>query len=163
MSVQRAHWRVPVTHEQVLSSLDTLANKLQSRLDKHGPLSYIGSHECYGICAEEMDELLEAIRLNDRKRITEELLDVAVAAIFSVASLNALETTHGYLEVIDPDLGYVFELQDYLDAVKEGLLVDYDGFGHPARGGMMNNRWYIKPSKLEQIPEDATHIVWYNR
>lgn len=47
-----------------------------------------------------------------------------------------------------------------------GYLDDYDGFGHPAKDGLMDMRVFIKPSQRDEnghIPEDATHIIWFNR
>lgn len=43
------------------------------------------------------------------------------------------------------------------------MFIDYDGFGHPVKDRKCDPDIYIKPSKRHEIPEDATHIVWYNR
>lgn len=40
---------------------------------------------------------------------------------------------------------------------------DYDGFGYPVRDGMEDTSIRIYPSELKKIPNDATHISWYNK
>lgn len=89
MSSQKVVSRVEVPEADVLHTILELSKQLRTRLDKHGPLSYIGAHEVYGICAEEVAELLDAIRQNDKYLTINELYDIAVAAIFGIASLNA--------------------------------------------------------------------------
>ena len=56
--------------------------------DKHGYEPYSSSHEAYGIIAEEMHELMLAIHANDDEQIKKELLDVAQAAVFALASME---------------------------------------------------------------------------
>lgn len=63
--------------------------KLEQRLQQHGPGSYIGPHEGLGILTEEYDELIDAVRSNDRAQVEKELIDIAVGALFGVASLRA--------------------------------------------------------------------------
>lgn len=58
----------------------------------------------------------------------------------------------------------VFTVAEFKEACAVYCFVDDDGWGYP-----MNDQGYadpttlIKPSNLSAIPEDATHIVWYNR
>lgn len=49
-------------------------------------------------------------------------------------------------------------------AVKQGAFIDYDGFGYPSNGTMMDHRIHLLPSNYQtRIPEDATHVCWFNR
>ena len=57
----------------------------------------------------------------------------------------------------------VYTVEDFKDLVKCHAFIDYDGFGHPVLASMADPDIFIKPSRLKEIPEDATHIVWYNR
>lgn len=57
----------------------------------------------------------------------------------------------------------VYTVQDFRDAVKSGAFIDYDGYGYPVRNGLANDKMIIKPSQVTGIPEDATHVVWFNR
>ena len=76
---------------------DTLLNKikinLQKRLEKHGPRPYNSRHETLGIITEEYTELCNAI-CNDEshEEFSEELMDVAVACIFGIYSLEQKDT-----------------------------------------------------------------------
>lgn len=64
--------------------------------------------------------------------------------------------------------GDMFTIEDWLEDVKNGYLIDYDGFGCFSDGknvlkGFEN---MIYPSDVEKPnfnPEKFTHIVWYNR
>ncbi len=54
----------------------------------------------------------------------------------------------------------------FRDCVRSGLFIDYDGFGHPVKfidGRPMHSQAIVKPSTSQDIPSDATHVVWYNR
>jgi hypothetical protein len=58
----------------------------------------------------------------------------------------------------------IMSVQEFRDAVKQGAFVDYDGFGHPMKDDKTDGSVYIYPSDhLDTIPDDATHIVWYNK
>lgn len=57
----------------------------------------------------------------------------------------------------------VYTVEDFKDLVKCHAFIDYDGYGHPVLASMADSDIFIKPSRLEEIPKDATHIVWYNR
>ena len=57
----------------------------------------------------------------------------------------------------------IFSVTEFRQHVKDGLFVDYDGYGHPIKNRLMARRIYVQPSKLKEIPSDATHIAWYNR
>jgi hypothetical protein len=70
--------------------LGVIGLKLQDRVRKHGPGAYAGPHETLGILVEEMHELTESVRANRNDQTVDELVDVAVGAIFGVASLITL-------------------------------------------------------------------------
>lgn len=73
------------------------------------------------------------------------------------------------------DSMYDEEIPDYLDRdevipvakfcawCESGGLIDYDGSGHPVKNGKMAGSVAIRPSRLDLIPRDATHIAWFNR
>ncbi len=66
-----------------------------------------------------------------------------------------------YTEPI-PDYGDMITVREFIDCCKSNSFIDYDGFGHPAKGDKMMRK-YIWPSKLSEIPKDATHIIWFNK
>ena len=61
-----------------------------------------------------------------------------------------------------PIYGHLMTREEWLTAVKEGALVDYDGMGC-ASNGKKCSREYVVPSKADELPADATHVVWFNR
>lgn len=45
-----------------------------------------------------------------------------------------------------------------------GAFIDYDGYGYPMKKGLVDRSIKVWPSdRKTSVPEDATHIVWYNR
>ena len=59
------------------------------RMAKHGPGAYASPHECFGVLWEEaMKELGDALHANDAEQFVKELSDVAVTAIFGIASIR---------------------------------------------------------------------------
>lgn len=60
----------------------------------------------------------------------------------------------------------VYTITEWLNHVKEGSFIDYDGFGYLVKDKKADPRQIIKPSmvkKGEFNPHDATHIIWFNR
>lgn len=57
----------------------------------------------------------------------------------------------------------VYTVEEFRRYCEDHMFIDYDGFGHPVRDNLADENIVIKPSWLEAIPPDATHIVWYNR
>jgi len=61
------------------------------------------------------------------------------------------------------DFGDLFTVEEFIELCKSGGFIDYDGFGYPVKNKKMNSDFIIFPSEFENIPKDATHIIWYNR
>ncbi len=78
-----------ITEGQIQKSIEEVILTLNKRLKKKGYGAFAGTHECYGVVVEEVQELAEEMRANDDEKFKEELLDVIVAAIFGLASLKA--------------------------------------------------------------------------
>lgn len=57
----------------------------------------------------------------------------------------------------------VYTVEEFRECVMSGAFIDYDGFGYPVRDCLADKDITIKPSEIERIPTDATHIVWLNR
>lgn len=62
-----------------------------------------------------------------------------------------------------PEYGDLYLVKKFRQWCGDSQLIDYDGDGHPVKDGLMNSKILIKPSKYEEIPEDATHLMWFNR
>jgi len=61
-----------------------------------------------------------------------------------------------------PDYGELMTRQDWLETVEGGGFIDYDGNGAPSDGKKMS-RAVIYPSIADQLPQEATHVMWFNR
>ena len=57
----------------------------------------------------------------------------------------------------------VYTVEEFKAYCENGSFIDYDGYGHPVKDKLADESINIKPSKLENIPENATHIIWFNR
>ena len=57
----------------------------------------------------------------------------------------------------------VYTVKEFLELCRNGALIAYDGHGYPVKNMMADPTLRIKPSGVQRIPNDATHIVWYNR
>ena len=58
--------------------------------------------------------------------------------------------------------GDLMTVQEFKDAVKENFLIDSDGSGNVVKDNL-EAEWVIYPSIVHLIPEDATHIIWFNK
>ena len=58
----------------------------------------------------------------------------------------------------------VMSLKDFIEAVKDGCFIDYDGFGHYVRDGKMSNiDIYPSDIQYDSIRDDFDTIVWFNK
>lgn len=74
--------------QQCVESLDSLRPLLQRRLHNHGYGVAASIHEILGIVVEEVDELVDEVRANDLEGVHRELMDIAIAAIFGMVSID---------------------------------------------------------------------------
>jgi len=85
-----ANQRYQMTTGSLESALDEVAEKLEYRAAQKGLGAMASNHEIYGIIRQETSEYEEAIhkRLTDDEKV-EELKDIAVAALFGIASIRS--------------------------------------------------------------------------
>ena len=65
----------------------------------------------------------------------------------------------------------VYTIAEFNALCQDGSFIDYDGFGNPVANVNPNGEpvyccdvnWIVSPSRYTNVPDDATHIVWYNR
>ena len=82
--------RTYVSDEVINQTIGNVTNSLFRRLDKKGRGAYSSRHEALGVITEEFHELVNAARNdNNRQEFLDECMDVAVAAIFAIASKEA--------------------------------------------------------------------------
>lgn len=68
--------------------------------------------------------------------------------------------------VSSKDYGDLMTVDQFMVDCEMGCLINYDGYGYPVRelhGVKKYAPVQIWPSIRKIIPEDATHILWYNR
>ena len=64
-----------------------------------------------------------------------------------------------------PDYGDLMTMEEFVDCVKMGGFIDYDGYGKYALEDMVSNK-VITPSEVKyqrNLLHGFTHVVWYNR
>jgi len=73
-------------------ALEAAFARLQEQLDesmvKHGSGTFVSAHESLGVLTEEFHELVEAVRANDAEAVLHELGDIALVAVFAMASIE---------------------------------------------------------------------------
>ena len=71
---------------------------------------------------------------------------------------------------IDGHEGDLMTVEEFKDACEDGCFIDYDGMGDMVKDGHIvvvdpdSNFFgnWVKPSTRHLIPDDITHILWYN-
>lgn len=106
-----------------------------------------------GTAAEVVQLLYPILASEDRAYLIMSLIDVVVDQGMSVMPY--------WQEPEEGDL--IMTLKDWHAACDADALTDVDGFGHPMKDGLIDNRRYARPSKQFDLPKDCTHIVWYGR
>jgi NTP pyrophosphatase (non-canonical NTP hydrolase) len=91
MSILKNNPRIPVEETVIEKTKEIVSNALLKRLKQHGYDSFSSIHEILGIMDEEHYELLMAVHKNDDLQVKEELVDIAVGALFGIATLIAKE------------------------------------------------------------------------
>lgn len=74
--------------EPLLPDMENLLQNIKKREAKHGLKPHANAHETLGILTEEYDEFKDEVKSDDVLRQYEELCDIAVAALFGMASLG---------------------------------------------------------------------------
>lgn len=80
--------RTVVNTNEVERGVGELESTWLKRLDERGYGIFISDHETLGIVTEEYHELIQAVKNNDLENIREELMDIAVACMHGVASID---------------------------------------------------------------------------
>jgi len=57
----------------------------------------------------------------------------------------------------------VYTVDEFKKIVALGGFTDYDGHGYAVKNNKADMTTVISPSKIHLLPDDATHIVWFNR
>ena len=82
-----------VTNEELIKADSLILDKLQYRLKERGYGSFASKHEILGIIEEELKEYKDAVHANTHPSVLiDELIDIAVAALFSIACINSEKT-----------------------------------------------------------------------
>lgn len=79
--------RPQATEEEIEEVLLLLKSDLDRRVKQHGRGIFISPHEIRGVLEEEVNEHLDEVKANNISKQLDELLDVAVVAIWGVASI----------------------------------------------------------------------------
>lgn len=61
-----------------------------------------------------------------------------------------------------PDYGDLMSVDEFAQSVEDGSFIDYDGYGYWAVADKMSDV-VVRPSTVDDKPEWATHVIWFNR
>lgn len=78
-----------ITADQIKQAFTVVQKKMQERLNQKGYGTFASLHEISGVITEEYFELIDDVRRESVIGTREELLDIAVDAIFGVACIQA--------------------------------------------------------------------------
>jgi len=59
--------------------------------------------------------------------------------------------------------GDLYEVGPFIASCRDHGLIDYDGYGHPVKDLKIDRDIDVYPSRWRDIPDDATHVIWFNR
>lgn len=63
-----------------------------------------------------------------------------------------------------PDYGDLMTIEKFLEYVRDGDFIDYDGHGNYSKPNVMSDiRVYPSDVKYNMIRKDFTHVIWFNR
>lgn len=79
-----------VSKSNIESVMAWLRGQLERRLEKHGHGAYASSHEIAGVMLEEWNEYQRELQMNNRWGQCDELFDMAVTAVFGIASVETV-------------------------------------------------------------------------
>ena len=69
----------------------------------------------------------------------------------------------GYICYIEP-WQHLMTLDEFKAGISVGAFDNFDGFAFPVRDGKADQSIFIELGEdYDEIPDDATHIVWFNR
>jgi len=80
--------RKAIAHARVIKWVEKFAEALKNRIIEKGDGTFSSKHEILGVITEEYYELVMAVHNESPQRITEELIDIAVGAIFAAACID---------------------------------------------------------------------------
>jgi hypothetical protein len=56
----------------------------------------------------------------------------------------------------------VYTVDEFQRNCESRAFCDCDGHGYPVKDGKADESIVVRPSRLCDIPSDATHVVWFN-
>lgn len=80
--------REALTEIDVQNLIRTADSEYRKELNKKGPGVFVSTHEIRGAVDEEIDEMHDAVQDNDHVKLRSELVDIMVAAMHGIASID---------------------------------------------------------------------------
>lgn len=80
--------RKQISTEVLAKTILLIDEVLKARMKEKGEHAFISIHEILGVVNEEHDELIDAVRDNNHAQVESELIDIAIGAIWGIASIE---------------------------------------------------------------------------
>jgi len=84
--------RKEINEHEIDEAIVKLKEKLKCVLKEKGKGTFTSRHEILGIITEEYYELIDAVRSESNYNVSNELLDIAVGAIFGMVCIDSNNT-----------------------------------------------------------------------
>lgn len=85
--------RPVVSSDLIWAAVSDVEEHMRKTLLDKGDGAFASTHEMLGTITEEYQELIEAVRHNNPGQVKQELKDLAVLTVFSIACLKLMEIT----------------------------------------------------------------------
>lgn len=84
--------------------------------------------------------------------------------IFHLRSQKAIRRRNSHRELLDQE-DSLYTLQEFIEQVKSGGFIDYDGFGYYSDGKYQYPTEEVYPSTVAagKINRKFSHVVWFNK
>ncbi len=116
-----------------------------------------------------LSDVITAIRVSVENERTDALEEAKVSKTSCVTD-ECMTDCSTDDTTIDGHIGHLMTVEEFKEACYQGLFIDYDGMGDLVKDGKIvtkrnqdNHPQWITPSTRLTIPEDVTHILWYNK
>lgn len=83
--------------------------------------------------------------------------------VFRIMEANSHRQVDGGYVFSLPKNGHQMSVAEFKECVTGRLFLDYDGHAIPVKGDKCDQRQIIRPSNVDDIPADATSVIWFNR
>lgn len=153
--------RYNVSDEQIDAGFGLLREELAEQVEQKGLGIFVSSHEISGVVDEEVREMHAEVERNRAKQLKHELLQVAVAALWGVISLETGEMDWPREKVADPDKAEPEDDGESIEPQRDPFEADVVEFLR--RNGLSadehDDQWYVTARGYDPPHEEHGNVT----